>query len=363
MNSLPASRNTPTAVLDTSVLLAAIAQGRHDPENNSTLDRDLRDQGIEPEKIRGHILETLATHHTLVPDVVFRELQGHKQNPKLSQTNLQNLQALLSTLEGYTTKTLASRTDLFMQKNGLETLQNQASLQIQALADRHPHFGPYVADWESLNPHSKTHPDEPGLAAFKQEIKKLPTCLTWLKIKHHLGNAQKNTSKLLESPHITKTEQLHLLEEAELLQREIELSGGEEPTEPHTLSQTVQKILEDFQKWLPENSKKKYQELDPKNFSKGPRHLQASRLEFLANQLAPYLIADVEIALTAYPTKAKILTLDKDFSVLQAHLGKLKNLPPPENKTLAPGQELKSLLKKLRAHLQKPRILQENTIQ
>jgi hypothetical protein len=353
MNTPTTSEKTPTAVLDTSLLLAAIAQGRHDPENNSPLDRDLREQGIEPEKVRGHILETLATHHTLVPNVVFRELQGHKQNPKLSQTNLQNLQALLYTLEGYTTPTVASRTDLFMQKNGLETLENQASLQIQALADQNPHFEPYVPDWESLNPHSKTPPENPTLAAFKHEIKKLPTCLTWLKIKHHLPGAQKNTTKLLENPHITKTEQLHLLEEAQLLQRELELWGEEEPPEPHSLSPTVQKILEDFQKGLPENSKRKYEELNPKNFAKAPRHLQASRLKFLANQLAPYLIADVEIALTAYPTKAKILTLDKDFAVLQNHLGKLKNLPPPENKTLAPGQELKILLQKLRGHLRK----------
>jgi len=353
--------HTHAIVLDTSMLLAAIGQGRFETENNSPHDKNLRARDIEPEKIRGHILQALLTKNVVVPHIVYLELEAQINNPQLSSQNQKNLKILLQTLQGLTTKIVPSRLDVFAQRNGLESIKHAATLEAHALAEKNPHLSSYLQNWEDLSLYTKEHANNEALAQIKQHIKALPVCLTWCKLKSYMPQAQANTEDILGQPKTVKTAQIALLEEVETITREIELAQEEITSSTRPIPDNICEILTDYAKKLKEKNQTISPNLTPEVLTKLPKHIQKESFLFLAEKLKPFLIPDYEIALVAYKNKAKILTLDSDFSVLQTHIGKLKTMPAPENKAIGPNETLLDFLLSLKKNLKKYKVQQTHT--
>jgi hypothetical protein len=229
-------------VIDTSIFLAVIGQAENHLGTSSHHDRDLTNQGIQPAKVRASLLAALLSHDLVIPEIVHRQLESHLDSPRLSQTNQTRLKEIVENLDWHTTQIIPTRLDLYLQKMAIENLQATAEFEEDTLE---------TTDAESD-----------------------PVCLLWRHLGHHLPKVRANTDTLDRKPHIHSTEQITLLDFAQIRHREMELNDYEQPLEFTPLDQSIRQILRDFLAATP-NAKDYFSHFSPETLKKEvPRYFQ-----------------------------------------------------------------------------------------
>lgn len=285
-----------TLVIDSSILLAAIGQRPSRLSMSLEHDRNLASRDIDPLKARATLLAALTTHTLLIPRAVIRQMESLLRSPTLSEKNCAHIRSLIEVLEPYSVNALASRQDLFQQRNALECLESSANL--------------YAANLGGKD--SASH----------------PVCQAWSRLAPHLPAARNNIEDLLSKPHIGETEQEALRWFADRRDCELASNDQEQPREFSPIDPLIRKILNDFLDSRP-NAKEHFASLAPETLEKAPLHIQAASLYWLAETLKPFLFPEFKAILLARDCNSAILTLNPDFGILRKFLPILKKLPYP----------------------------------
>jgi hypothetical protein len=285
-----------TLVIDSSILLSAIGQRPSRLRMSLEHDRNLASLDIDPFKARATLLAALTTHTLLIPRAVIRQMESLLRSPSLSEKNCAHIRSLIEVLEPYSINALASRQDLFQQRNALECLEASAKFHTANLGAKD----------------SASH----------------PVCQAWSRLAPHLPAARHNIENLLGKPHISETEQDALLCFADLRECELAANDQEQPLEFSQLDPLIRKILNDFLDSRP-NAREHFAFLAPEALEKEPLHIQAAYLNWLAETLRPFLFPEFEVILLARDCNSAILTLSPDFHILRKFLPILKKLPYP----------------------------------
>jgi predicted nuclease of predicted toxin-antitoxin system len=295
----------PKVVIDTNILFAAVARSSNElPDCNSKFDRETRDSGRDPEKIRGGIISLLLEADLVVPTRVVKELEGLQRSDKLSETNKSNIDLLLNAIGDRHKKITPCRMDVIRQKGALIKIQTQA----EEIASANKKAGLNIpSNWFEENLHKKTRFSEQGSPDHLKNLKEEPYCTTWSKIYQYLPKVEANIYNL---PNEGETKEFELLKQKDSLEKEMEV----------------------------------YQDDNTEIYKK------IAKLEIEAEKERPFLVADIEILLTAQKLKCSVATLDKDFQILKKEVGGCNSINLI-NISNGVNQTIKTLVDKIKENL------------
>jgi hypothetical protein len=165
--------------LDTCRILHACAT-IDDPKSNrgqdSPLDREVRELGINPKDIRKEIQDLFTSKRLLIPKTIEQELQDHllESNPKLNEKNRGRLKHLLSMFKGRIVEVATTTADYEMQKKIFAAIEKDAEKRVRKIEIK---TNSNLEGWEEK-------PQEACRSPLLREIYKDPVCKTWQKIKN-----------------------------------------------------------------------------------------------------------------------------------------------------------------------------------
>lgn len=302
---------TPT-ILDTNVVVALLAcSGSEGPDNNSTLDTETRNKGIDSRKLRGALINQLLESPLIIPEVVVKELTRGTVQRNLSPRNKKNLNELLEVIKLHTQKIIALPSEPKRQLSALFAIRTQANKHIKRLTETlDPTKFEIPENWEKLNLHKPPNNLSEKEKAAVAKIRENPDCLLWNKISDYLNDAI-----ILRNLEGESTFQREALKEAQKIRTQ-SLSLKITPEEQERLS------------------------------------VESEELEIQAEEQKPFLIPDFEIAFIAERFGGEILTLDRDFETISDRIDKPKFGVRKPNK-IGQDADIKSLLQKIRENLKK----------
>lgn len=263
----------PVFVLDTNVLMAAVASGQTEgPDNNSQLDKETREKKIDSEKLRGKLINMLTVGALAIPEIVREEFKAiaRRQNSPMGGKNKKFAEKLLEVLKDRTIEYNPTREEVIRQGNAVETLQKDADLSITSLQKAGIDI---PLDWRKVI----NEKDKGETPPWKRQLRKIPAVVTWAKIADLAPTAVSERGAL---PKTGETTQRELLKEACRL-RQLN-DRPESPQDPETSN----------------------------------RNTQIAELEEKAKGTRPQLIPDWEIFFTAQRCQACLITLDGDMKVI-----------------------------------------------
>lgn len=177
--------------LDTCRLLHACAT-IDEPNSNrgqdSQLDREVRELGINPKDIRREIQNLFVSKKLLIPEAIEQELKDHllESNPKLNEKNRNKLRQLLAMFKGRVVKVAVSVADYELQKRIFWAIEKTAEDRVRKIEIR---TNSNLKGWEEK-------PQDACRSTLLREVYKDPICKTWQKIKEFKEDVIKTANGL-----------------------------------------------------------------------------------------------------------------------------------------------------------------------
>ena len=280
------------------------------PDNNSELDTSTRNRNINPEKIRGEIIQHLLQRPVIIPKVAMDELNSTKTTRKLGPQNIQNRSMIQDAIRGVERAHIPTCLDIQQQT----VVTTAVRFRAEKLAEKIKAIGGLVPDhWDK----KKDDLDENEKSqAIDPELDKDPFCQLHRKFKPEQPKIEAALCQIIGAK---ETPQRELLQQAKQI-RKLVFEPGLNRNEIERLSQEI------------------------------------ARLEMDAQELQPYLMPDLEIRSITENAKAALLSYDNDFHTLNQVCKNPVELVPRRQGVPSTVKELLAAVRQNRKEFPQPEI-------
>jgi uncharacterized protein YjiS (DUF1127 family) len=167
----------PERALDTCRILHACATidepNRHRGQD-SLLDKEVRDLGINPKDVRREIQDLFTSNCLLVPQIIIQELEDHllESNPLLNEKNRVRLRQILGMIKGKVVTLATNINDFKLQEQIFSAIEKDANKRIKEIEIK---TNTNLEGWEEKRKEASRSP-------MLKAVYKDPVCKTWQKI-------------------------------------------------------------------------------------------------------------------------------------------------------------------------------------